>query len=823
MSQANQLIDFKGLLQRALTEPELRDAVSRLSPIAREAVAEIYYSKTDEMTASAAAGLKTVGELRERLEETKRQWDEERPRRPLVRSGTLLVLVGVLGAVGLNLAPEQYEYAARALCGAAFMVFLLIIERRHRAAVSKHEKSSTAAIATINAAVASAEQEREDEAYQLGVLPTLRATLNDARLGVAWRRASYSAIFEIADAPGLSEVFNAEHAIPTQAFEELDRFLQHSAGGSIGIAGPRGAGKSTLLRTVCGLERPIAGRKVVAVLTAAPVEYQPRDFILHLFAQVCQKAIELHGFSELERGHHPSEIGFLAPDRMRVLGGRSMRRAALVASITGAALVAVGIALTFALAEHARISVSEERGAGSEVHAEGVHKQDDTGASYFAPDTALPALRPAQDPPDDRPYGVQPLDLLVASGLKPAGFLLWGSMLFVAGYSVSFLTAGSRDRGNQRYVPPLVTRAQEHLTRIRFQQSYSSGWSGSLDLPAAIKGGLTSAQTAAQNQLTLPEIVSLYHSFVAELVNTKLPGPGGSLQQVVLVVGIDEVDRLGSDEKAYHFLNEIKAVFGIRRCYYLLTVSEDAISHFERRGLPIRDEFDSSFDMMIRCQYLTFEEAAALLNRRIIGLPLPFVAVCYSISGGLPRDLIRTARQMQHCVRDGAVNVFAVLHRIIAGEVRAKADATALATQRAASCEERHWLIRLARAIERRSGDSESYASFALELWRGGAAIPHEASGTEQGAGRAKVSRLALQLSAFLYFCDTVGAVFSRLSSEAHWRVFVSDETEPLGYARVSLAQHPEFALEAINEVRARHDLPAVGCGSAPTAPTSTA
>jgi hypothetical protein len=75
-------------------------------------------------------------------------------------------------------------------------------------------------------------------------------------------------------------------------------------------------------------------------------------------------------------------------------------------------------------------------------------------------------------------------------------------------------------------------------------------------------------------------------------------------------------------------------------------VSDDALNAFERRGLPLRDAFDSSFDEIIEVTSLSYAESRRLLYRRIIGLTEPYVALCHCLSGGLARDLIRAARQV---------------------------------------------------------------------------------------------------------------------------------------------------------------------------------
>jgi hypothetical protein len=82
----------------------------------------------------------------------------------------------------------------------------------------------------------------------------------------------------------------------------------------------------------------------------------------------------------------------------------------------------------------------------------------------------------------------------------------------------------------------LVIGAHLQLSNIRFQQSFTSGWSGSLKLPVTLEGSMK------------------------------------SYKQVLIC--IDELDKLESDEAAQRFLNGIKSVFNQTRCSYLVSVSE---------------------------------------------------------------------------------------------------------------------------------------------------------------------------------------------------------------------------------------------------------
>ena len=156
--------------------------------------------------------------------------------------------------------------------------------------------------------------------------------------------------------------------------------------------------------------------------------------------------------------------------------------------------------------------------------------------------------------------------------------------------------------------------------------------------------------------------------------------------QVIIkcLLEFDELDKLASDDLARQFINDIKSIFGLERCFYLVSVSENAMNSFERRGMPFRDEFDSAFDDFIYVDHLNFQFAAKLLEQRIVGRPIPFFALSYCLSGGLPRDLIRSFRNVlearERDAKQGGLSAICI--KIVTGEVVAKVRAVASSAQK---------------------------------------------------------------------------------------------------------------------------------------------
>jgi hypothetical protein len=505
---------------------------------------------------------------------------------------------------------------------------------------------------------------------EAGVMGWVREQINAARPHPHETRLGFS------DKSGLAEVDDPRHEIPTDAKRRLLALIEDEAmpGGAIGLAGPRGAGKSTLMRALCSGE----GEDVLRVMVDAPVDYDPRDFVLHLFAKVCAQVIGPRRVTELRGRTQVLELEpyFLSVFSIPFLGG------------IGLMLFGAGV-----LADSISTSTSLQR--------------------LFLP--------------------------------------LGGALLFGCGFTLLLgwmAQEGPRRRRRRLTRELLVSGTQDGQTamawlqQIWFQQSFSSGWSGSFESPLGLGSEVTASTELARRQMTFPEIVDSFRDFLVQISQTRQ-----------IRIGIDELDKM-DDDTACRFLNEIKVIFRVPECFFLISISEDAMSSFERRGLAFRDVFDSSFDDVLRVPCLSFEDSQALLARRIVGLPSPFVALLHCISGGLPRDLIRAARKLVNL--SPGTTIAEASASMIGEAMKSKESGAMVAARNCGSEAQVGILVEWLDALSSATPDSQALLQVLTRV-----KTDYLASFAGSSEKEAPIRALGLQVTAFGYLAATVLQFFS--------------------------------------------------------------
>jgi hypothetical protein len=321
--------------------------------------------------------------------------------------------------------------------------------------------------------------------------------------------------------------------------------------------------------------------------------------------------------------------------------------------------------------------------------------------------------------------------------------------------------------------PTVEELAKRHLDDIKYLRTHTSGWSGKVSLAPQAEAGWGKSVQREQRPQTYPELVTALRSFLAVYAARYRTMPAA-------VVAVDELDKIAAAERAQDFINEIKSIFGAPGTQFLVSVSEDALAAFERRGLPVRDAFDSAFDEIVRVDHLALADTAELVKSRVIGLPEPFMWLTHCMTGGLPRDVQRTARTMIALTEDGdaPLHIDEVCAALIDDDLKRKAHAFQLACREA---DDAPVITTFIRNLRRLRADGALLLAIAPDLRIDG-----------------KLSALGGQASTYVYFSATLLEVFrpDRVGQE-------SPETfETLAQAKQSLGIHPRLAWLLVDEFR---------------------
>ncbi|WP_459799770.1 hypothetical protein [Herbidospora sp. RD11066] len=362
----------------------------------------------------------------------------------------------------------------------------------------------------------------------------------------------------------------------------------------------------------------------------------------------------------------------------------------------------------------------------------------------------------------------------IPTGVRIAVWAFFGTA--VVGINVALIHDVAVRLKPERLRRRLRKAARRNLLRVRYLQTLS--WTTSETYKPASSGpvGLgidlmtSRGLSRAEQPFTYPELVGEFRFFARRAAVLADYWDGR------LIIGVDELDKIGTAAQAEKFINEIKTVFGIPNAYFFVTVSDDALTAFDRRGLQLRDAFDSAFDEIVRVPPLTYEESRRLLYQRVIGLSEPYVALCHVLSGGLPRELIRAARHLV-TVAEETNRMAPVVRRCVRDDLRRKAEALAQLPQ----VREDASFLRVLRTLK----DDSLLADLIHAI----------------GAECAPTSELRREFMTCVYFAHTLEEVFGDDLDENSVGAG-GPRFDGLAQARAALAVNTEYTWQLISDCR---------------------
>jgi hypothetical protein len=181
----------------------------------------------------------------------------------------------------------------------------------------------------------------------------IRKTLESSMLSVALTALNTaltdeSSRMRVTSFDGLRQGMTTERIVITDVYERLEDMIRERHEGSFGIAGPRGVGKSTLINffaTTQGIrgrdsktvlvtedepnELATGEPSRLGVVVSAPVAYDAREFVLHLYAELCKRVLGVaavrwrrdHGTDLRRVTSQHAQIGLTALGASAVTGG----------------------------------------------------------------------------------------------------------------------------------------------------------------------------------------------------------------------------------------------------------------------------------------------------------------------------------------------------------------------------------------------------------------------------------------------------------------------------------------------------------------------
>lgn len=365
----------------------------------------------------------------------------------------------------------------------------------------------------------------------------------------------------------------------------------------------------------------------------------------------------------------------------------------------------------------------------------------------------------------------------------------------------------------------LVARCRDHLYQLRTAQSVST--TATFGLAGAAAAGSAHTSALASVPPNFPQLVEDLRERLSDIA-AHVHGRGGRT-----LVCIDELDRLATDQQALLFLSEVKAILGVPRVHYLISVAEDVGAAFVRRGLPDRDATDSSLDDILHVQAGTLAQSEAIMGKRATDLPRPYVQLAHTLSGGVPRDLIRYGRRMLEMHEEissareaKAVELTEISRRLIVEELNDTLSGfrTLLAKQRW-NQENAGWLSTYRVVMDHlRYADPASTHELlrALEYLASSASAPPAGS---PGAPPETAAQLIAEASAYTYFGLTLLQVFQPDGYEVRRDragAAQAGDLQFLAEARLELSVSPFSARPLIDAARTAWSLSPPRSGHAP-------
>ena len=219
--------------------------------------------------------------------------------------------------------------------------------------------------------------------------------------------------------------------------------------------------------------------------------------------------------------------------------------------------------------------------------------------------------------------------------------------------------------------------------------------------------------------------------------------------------------------------------------------------------MPFRDAFDSAFDDVVAVDYLDFDTARKMLGERVLGMPIQFQALCFCLSGGLAREVVRAARSMVELApEDGpSRDLEGLTLQIVQRELSAKAHAISASIEQLGAAQVRSDLLGKLQSLLASAPTAQRLYEFHASLTEPQPIQRRRRSGEPPSADDVKAVALAEEIATYAYFLAAILRMFvNALDQVAVEKAIQAGMIQMLANSLRSQSMNPAIARRTLDE-----------------------
>ena len=217
----------------------------------------------------------------------------------------------------------------------------------------------------------------------------------------------------------------------------------------------------------------------------------------------------------------------------------------------------------------------------------------------------------------------------------------------------------------------LYILTQDILETLKYEKTISYQAEAKVGIISQIAGFFKIGKELKTRPFTLPGLTSEYNDYISKVIETFKPDPQSKTEQKrtegKAIICIDELDKITDPEQVKNLLRGIKGALFQKNCYYLISISEDAVKSFKTRVSAERDVLESTFDEIIDLDRINLDVAEKIAKKWLgyedegdgklppnVEMSIGMISV---LSGGIPRELIRNLREVSMKFRNDIIPI----------------------------------------------------------------------------------------------------------------------------------------------------------------------